>query len=316
MLDELVPVGGALGDECASLEVLVDAQACPGVDGGIALLGFGELWGFPVGELLSLADLVLEEDGVDLLQAHVADAVLLDEVLELDEAGWMDVGDAGQLVKVVGGGESDLGDAVVLEELLEWGGDAGLVQAEQEGMVVGSQLQQGDVVALAAVEAGPGLGIESAIAEGAQGALLTCEMALMTWMRPGKLTGGIWLTTCLSMDTTCMMGAKVVLLADCCKWCADLLVGYMRSTCLTPLTLRIFLVRSSSRVMLLTLTVSTPSNRPPWDWMLMLRSRQLSVLLMTEVMDATMPMSSRPSTLSEATNWLPAFPVQRVRMMR
>ena len=80
--------------------------------------------------------------------------------------------------------------------------------------------------------------------------------------------------------------------------------------------LRIFLIRSSSSEMLLMLTVSNPSNRPPSACTEMLRSRQFSVLLMTEVMDETMPMSSRPSTLSVATNWLPVLPVQRVRMMR
>ena len=117
-----------MGVEASALQVVVDLQACPGVDGCVALLGVGELGGFPVGELLSLADLVLEEDGVNLLQAHVGDLVLLDEGLQLDEAGGVDVGDAGELVEVVAGGEADLDAGFVLEQALEGLGDACLVE--------------------------------------------------------------------------------------------------------------------------------------------------------------------------------------------
>ena len=63
LLDDFVPEGGFLRDEVAGHEVVVDAQTSPGVDGGIALLGFGELRGLPVGELLALADFLVKNDG-------------------------------------------------------------------------------------------------------------------------------------------------------------------------------------------------------------------------------------------------------------
>ena len=116
MLDEFVVVGGVFGDEVAGLQVVVDAQAGPRVDGGIGLLGIGEVGGFPVRELLAFADLFLEEDGVDLLQAHVGDVILLDKLLEFDEAYWLEVTHACQLMEIVGCRQSYLGDALILEE--------------------------------------------------------------------------------------------------------------------------------------------------------------------------------------------------------
>ena len=101
------------------MEVLIDAQAGPGVDGGIALLCLGELGGFPVRELLPLADLLMEKDGEDLLEAHVGDAVLFDHLLQLDESSRMQIAHPGKLMEVVGGGEAHLDAMGVLKEMLE-----------------------------------------------------------------------------------------------------------------------------------------------------------------------------------------------------
>ena len=150
-----------MGDEVAGLQVLVDAEAGPGVDGGIALLGFGELGRFPVGELLVFADFLLEEDGIDFLQAHVGDVILLDRLLQLDESSRGEVANTAQLMKVVGGGNAHFDVLGVFEVLLERGGDAGLIDAEEESVTVGGQLQQGDVVPLASLECGARLGVES-----------------------------------------------------------------------------------------------------------------------------------------------------------
>ncbi len=87
--DKFVVVGGVFGHELAALQVLIDADAGPRVDGGILLLGFGELWCLPVGELLALADLLLEQDGVNLLQAHVGYLILLDQLLQFNKASWL-----------------------------------------------------------------------------------------------------------------------------------------------------------------------------------------------------------------------------------
>ena len=90
LLDDFVPEGGFLRDEVAGHEVVVDAQTSPGVDGGIALLGFGELRGLPVSELLALADFLVKNDGVDFLQAHVGDSYLGHFVLYVDECSWLE----------------------------------------------------------------------------------------------------------------------------------------------------------------------------------------------------------------------------------
>ena len=136
-LDEFVPIGGLFGDEVAAVEIAVDTQASPGVDCGIALLGIGQLRGFPVGELLSFADFLLEQDGIDFLKAHVGDVILFHELLQLDKSFWMYVAYPCKLVEVVCRGQSHFSADRVFKELLEWGGDAGLVQAEQECVVLG-----------------------------------------------------------------------------------------------------------------------------------------------------------------------------------
>ena len=45
-------IWGCLGMEVAGAEMVVDALAGPGVDGGIMLLAFGKFRGFPVCESL------------------------------------------------------------------------------------------------------------------------------------------------------------------------------------------------------------------------------------------------------------------------
>ena len=169
LLNEFVPVGGLFRDEAACLQVIVDAQACPGVDGGIALLGVGELRRFPVGELLSFADFLLEKDGVDLLQSHLNDLILLDQLLQFNKPGGMDVAHARELVEVIGGGQADFGATFVLKVVLQGLGDTGLVDAEEECIVIGGQLQQGDVVTLAAAETWARLGVKPDDVRGAQG---------------------------------------------------------------------------------------------------------------------------------------------------
>ena len=156
-----MPIGGLLGDECASLQMPVNEQTRPGVDGGIPLLGIAELGGFPVGELLSFADLLLEKYGVDLLQAHVGDVVLLDQLLQFNEACGMHVAYACELVKVVGGRKAHLDDTGIFQVFLEWGGDACLVQSKEECVVVDSELQQGDFVPFPTFEARSCFGIKT-----------------------------------------------------------------------------------------------------------------------------------------------------------
>ena len=55
-------------------DFLVEADAGPGVGGGIETLAVGKRVGLPVGEPLALADLLVEEVGIELLQRLVLDA--------------------------------------------------------------------------------------------------------------------------------------------------------------------------------------------------------------------------------------------------
>ena len=111
-----------------------------------------ELGRFPVGKLLPLADLLLEKDSVNLLEAHVSDIELFHQLLQLDESGGMGVTDVCQLVKIVGGGKSHFGNGLVFKKILERGRNSHVVHAKEEGIGVGRELEQGHFVVLAALE--------------------------------------------------------------------------------------------------------------------------------------------------------------------
>ena len=119
------------------MQIFIDFETRPSVDGGIALLGIGERGGLPIGELLPLADLHLEKDGKNLLEAHVGDAILLDELLQLDEAGRAAVTDACKLMKIVTRGETYLDARLIFKVLLEELRNTSFVQAEEEGIARG-----------------------------------------------------------------------------------------------------------------------------------------------------------------------------------
>ena len=53
-------------------DFLVEADAGPGVGGGIETLAVGKRVGLPVGEPLALANLLVEEVGIELLQRLVS----------------------------------------------------------------------------------------------------------------------------------------------------------------------------------------------------------------------------------------------------
>lgn len=84
-----------------TVELLVDMNAAPCVRGGISALSLSELLGFPVAESLSLADFLMEEVGVDFLQAHILDAEFLSHILQLDEISRLEIASAMQLQEVI-----------------------------------------------------------------------------------------------------------------------------------------------------------------------------------------------------------------------
>ena len=67
--------------------MIVYFQAGPCVKGCIFFLCVAEDVGFPVAQTLSFRDLLVEEDGVYLLQAGVFDAELPDIILQVQEVG-------------------------------------------------------------------------------------------------------------------------------------------------------------------------------------------------------------------------------------
>ena len=72
------------GGKCHKL--IEYAQASPGIECGIGLLGCGQRACLPVGEPLGFADASAEKDGVYLLETGIADAVCRTEPLQLDES--------------------------------------------------------------------------------------------------------------------------------------------------------------------------------------------------------------------------------------
>ena len=137
LLFEFMPIGGLLRYEITCQQEVIDAQAGPCVNGGIALLGLGELGGFPIGELLVLADLVLKKDGINLLQAHVGDVVLLDELLQFNKSSRMQFSHASKLMEIIGGGQADLDNGLIFKEFPEHIGQFRLLQTEEEGIGAG-----------------------------------------------------------------------------------------------------------------------------------------------------------------------------------
>ena len=143
-------------------DFLVDADAGPGVCGGIELLRRCQAVGFPVGELLAFGDFLAKQVGVDFLQAHVLDADLLHFVLQLDEGAPGEVGAMVQVVEIVLQRQAHLRDRLVFQQTDDgpWQ-SLHQVQAEQEAAVVAGHLQQGHAVGVAAPEGGPCLGVEA-----------------------------------------------------------------------------------------------------------------------------------------------------------
>ena len=72
-------------------------NAAPCIRSGISALSLSELLGFPVAESLRLADFLMEEVGVDFLQAHILDAEFLSHILQLDEISRLEIASAMQL---------------------------------------------------------------------------------------------------------------------------------------------------------------------------------------------------------------------------
>ncbi len=144
-------------------EGFVDFDTGDGVERSIGQLLGIELVGFPVGETLSLAELLLEEKGVDLGQAEVGDAVVLDQRLQLDESFRFErFAPFAEILEVVLRGESDLDEVGILEELLETIGKfLNLVEPEEIAHLPHRKLDEAHAIGDALLEGRTRLGVEA-----------------------------------------------------------------------------------------------------------------------------------------------------------
>ena len=144
-------------------EGFVDFDTGDGVERSIGQLLGIELVGFPVGETLSLAELLLEEKGVDLGQAEVGDAVVLDQRLQLDESFRFErFAPFAEVLEVVLRGEPDLDEVGILEELLETIGKfLNLVEPEEIAHLPHRKLDEAHAIGDALLEGRTRLGVEA-----------------------------------------------------------------------------------------------------------------------------------------------------------
>lgn len=84
-----------------TVDLLIEMDAAPGVDGGILALLVREDGSLPVGQLLALGDLLVEEVRIELLQAQVLDAYRPHHVLKIDEVAGDEVLTCLELVKII-----------------------------------------------------------------------------------------------------------------------------------------------------------------------------------------------------------------------
>ena len=160
---------------------LVQLYAGPGVGGGVLLLRLAQAGCFPVGEPLSLAYLLPEDVGIELLQAHVLDAHLPCHVLQLDEGSRLEALALAQGAQVVVPGESDLGDGIVLQQVDKAVGEAYPVKAKEEADFGAAHLQQCDGMLPPLGEGRPCLRIEAQegllreVADGSLGVALAAD---------------------------------------------------------------------------------------------------------------------------------------------
>ena len=150
---------GVLG---AAGEFAVHFTADPGVGGGVTLLGFGELFGLPVGKLLGLGYLYAKYDGSHFLDALVTDAVLPYLGLEVQEAAGLEIGDFPEAADVIGSSGAHLQDGRARKDCAQGLGHADFLKPEEEGPFGPGELQEGGSVGvLVRREGGTGFGVET-----------------------------------------------------------------------------------------------------------------------------------------------------------
>ena len=124
-------------------------------------LCWAKLLRLPIAHTLRLAHTLSEEDRIDLLQAQLADTVATAELLELDEGTWSKGLTTREGGDVIAQAKPYLDDRWVFKQGDEALGQAHLIEAEEEALLFGSYLKEGDLVANASCEAGARLGVNT-----------------------------------------------------------------------------------------------------------------------------------------------------------
>ena len=124
-------------------------------------LCWAKLLRLPVAHALRLAHTLSEENRIDLLQAELADTVATAELLELDEGAWSKGLATREGGDVIAQAKPYLDDRWVFKQGDEARGQAHLIEAEEEALLFGSYLKEGDLVANASCEAGARLGVNT-----------------------------------------------------------------------------------------------------------------------------------------------------------
>ena len=120
--------GGGIG---LLTELEEDTQRRPGIEGGVVDLRGAKLLGLPVAHAGGLAHALLEEDGVDLLQAELAYAVAEAELLQLDKGAGLEGAQTSQAAHIIRGAQADLEDLLIRKKVRQRYGEADEVEVEE-----------------------------------------------------------------------------------------------------------------------------------------------------------------------------------------
>lgn len=124
-------------------------------------LCWAKLLRLPVTHTLRLTHTLSEEYRIDLLQAELTDTVATAELLELDEGAGGEGFATREGGDVIAQAKPYLDDRWVFEQGDEALGQAHLIEAEEEALLFGSYLKEGDLVANASCEAWTRLGVDT-----------------------------------------------------------------------------------------------------------------------------------------------------------
>lgn len=124
-------------------------------------LCWAKLLRLPVAHTLRLTHTLSEEYRIDLLQAELADTIATAELLELDEGAWSEGFTTREGGDVIPQAKPYFDDRWIFEQGDEALGQAHLIEAEEEALLFGGYLKEGDLVTNASCEAWARLGVNT-----------------------------------------------------------------------------------------------------------------------------------------------------------